>query len=124
MRSQTTVVAFVAVLGLLATAGQAGAGNLDGSWIKGLFPGYFEAKVQGYRILFAGYRNGSLKGEAYGRKDQGHWFVKGDSLCVSWEQWTKGKTMCGSISQHGGWFVASAGGDEVLKFRRAMIAQQ
>ena len=124
MHSQTSVVAFVAVLGLLATSGQAGAGNLDGGWIKGLFPGYFEAKVKGYRVLFAGYRNGRLKGEAYGRQDQGHWFVKGDSLCVSWEQWTKGKTMCGSISQQGGWFVASAGGDEILKFRRAMVAQQ
>jgi hypothetical protein len=124
MRSQTTVAALVAVLVLLATSGQADAGNPDGGWIKGLFPGYFEAKVQGYRILFAGYRNGSLKGEAYGRQDQGHWFVKGDALCVSWEKWTKGKTTCGSISQQGGWFVASGGSGEMLKFRRAVIVQQ
>lgn len=124
MFSRTIVAAGIAALGLLATGGQAYAGSLDGRGIKDLFPGYFEAKVQGYRIFFAGSRNGSLRGEAYGRQDQGRWFVKGNALCVSWEQWNKGKTTCGSISRQGGWFIASDGGDEIIKFRRAMVAQQ
>jgi hypothetical protein len=124
MRSRMALAVALAIIGLLATGGHAGAGNLDGKWIKGLFPGHFEAKVQGYRVLFAGYRNGGLKGEAYGQQDQGRWFVKGNALCVSWEQWTKGKTQCGSISQQGGWFVVSYDSGEMLKFRRAMVAQQ
>ena len=124
MCSRIIVAASVAALGLLATAGQASAGNLNGGGIKGLFPGYFEATVQGYRISFSGYRNGSLRGEAYGRQDRGRWFVRGNNICVSWEQWTKGKTTCGSISQQDGWFIASGGGNEILKFRRARVAQK
>ena len=124
MYSRIIVAAGVAFLGLLATAGQASAGNLDSGRIKGLFPGYFEATVQGYSILFAGYLDGSLRGEAYGRQDRGRWFVRGNDICVSWEQWTKGKTTCGSISQQDGWFVASGGGNEILKFRRAQVAQK
>ena len=124
MRSRMTLAAAFAVIGLLATGGHADAGTLDGKWIKGLFPGYFEAQVQGDRVLFSGYRNGSLAGEAYGKQDRGRWFVKGNALCVSWDQWTKGKIQCGSISQQGGWFVASDADGEMLKFRRAMIAQK
>ena len=124
MRSRMTLATALAVTGLFVTGAHAGAGTLDGNWIKGLFPGYFEAKVQGYRVLFSGYRNGSLTGEAYGKQDRGHWFVKGNTLCVSWDEWTKGKIQCGSISQQGGWFVASGADGELLKFRRAMIAQQ
>lgn len=124
MGSRIIVAAGITALGLLATASQASAGNLDGSGIKGLFPGYFEATVQGYRILFAGYRDGSLRGEAYGRHDRGRWFVRGNDICVSWEQWTKAKMTCGSISQQDGWFIASGGGNEILKFRRARVAQK
>ena len=124
MTSPLPITVLIAVLGLSGLASQASAGGLDGGAIKGLFPGYFEAKVQGYTVYFAGYSNGSLKGQSYGRQDRGTWFVKGNSLCVAWKQWTKGKAKCGSIAQKGGWFVASNGDGEMLKFRRAMVAQQ
>ncbi|MBI2720236.1 MAG: hypothetical protein HY245_13515 [Rhizobiales bacterium] len=124
MRLVAFIGAMVAGLGLLGTVGYAGGAGLDGRSIKQLFPGYFEAQVQGYRVEFTGSGNGTLQGIAYGRQDQGRWFVKGNSLCVSWKQWTKGQAKCGLISQQGGWFVASAGGKEVLKFRRSMLAQQ
>ena len=94
MNSRIIVAAGIAAFGVLAPASQAYAGSLDGGGIKSLFPGYFEATVQGYRILFSGYRDGSLQGEAYGRQDRGRWFV------------------------------ASAGGNEILKFRRAPVAQK
>ena len=116
-------MAVVTALGLLAPMGQVYAGSLDQGAIKGLFPGFFEAKAQGYTILFSGYRNGRLKGKAYGRQDQGRWFVSGNNICVSWDQWTKGQTKCGSISQQDGWFIARGGGKEILKFRRATVAQ-
>jgi len=124
MKSPLSTTVLIIAWGLLGSAAQAGAGSLDGSSIKGLFPGYFEARVQGYTIYFAGTRNGSLKGQSYGRQDRGTWFVKGNSLCVAWKEWTKGKAKCGSIAQKGGWFVASNGEGEMLKFRRAMVAQQ
>jgi hypothetical protein len=124
MNSRIIVAAGIAAFGVLAPASQAYAGSLDGGGIKSLFPGYFEATIQGYRLLFSGYRDGSLQGEAYGRQDRGRWFVTGNDICVSWEQWTKGKTTCGSISQQDGWFVASGGGNEILKFRRAPVAQK
>jgi hypothetical protein len=43
---------------------------------------------------------------------------------VSWNKWTKGKTHCGQISQNGGWYVASNAEGEMLKFRRADVAQK
>lgn len=124
MRSLMSTTAAIAALGLLATAAYAGSNGLDARSIKGLFPGYFEAKVQGYRVQFTGLGNGTLKGVAYGQQDQGYWSVKDNNLCVAWKEWTKGKSKCGSISQKSGWFVASNSSGEILRFRRAMIAQQ
>lgn len=123
MYSRIIIVGALAAIGLLAPMGQVYAGSLDGGAIKGLFPGYFEATAQGYRILFWAYGNGRLSGKAYGRQDQGLWFVSGNNICVSWDQWTKGKSTCGSISQQGGWFIARGGGKEILKFRRTIVAQ-
>jgi hypothetical protein len=109
---------------LVAFTGAATAGTLDGGSIKRLFPGRFEAKVQGYTVYFAGFGNGTLKGQAYGRQDKGVWFVKGNTLCVAFRDWTKGKAKCGQITQQGGWFVANNTEGEVLKFRRSLVAQQ
>lgn len=124
MRSLTSIPAAIAALGLLATVGQAGSNQLDAKSIKGLFPGYFEAKVEGYRVQFSGTGNGMLNGQAFGREDQGRWYIQGNRLCVAWKEWTKGEAKCGAISQKDGWFVASNGSGQLLKFRRAMIAQK
>jgi len=124
MRFITSISVGAVALSLLATVASAGSNGLDGRSIKGLFPGYFEAKVQGYRVQFTGFGNGTLKGEAYGHQDQGYWSIKDNSLCVSWKEWTKGKTKCGVISQASGWYVASNTTGEILRFRRAMVAQQ
>jgi hypothetical protein len=53
-----------------------------------IFPGQFEAKVKGYRVFFSGSRGGKLRGEAYGRQDEGRWYAKGGKLCVAWNDWT------------------------------------
>ena len=124
MYTRTKLAASLACVGLLALHGSAHAENLDGTWIKKLFPGYYEAKVQGTSVVFAGYSNGWLNGATRISQDRGHWYVQGDQLCVSWEKWTGGKTMCGSISQAGGWFVATGETGEVLKFRRTAVAKQ
>lgn len=124
MRMKSSVLIATAGAGMMLAASVANAGALNGPAIKGLFPGSFEAHVQGYRVSFVASKSGGLKGVAYGQQDQGRWFVKGNSLCVTWKRWTKGQAKCGAIAQQGGWYVAHNGSGEMLKFRRAMVAQQ
>ena len=124
MHSRVKLAVAVACVRLLAPPGSATAGDLDSNWIKDLFPGIYEAKVQGTMVNFAGYSNGWLNGATRFDQDRGRWYVQGDQLCVSWEKWTSGKAMCGSISQAGGWFVATGDTGEVLKFRRTAVANQ
>ena len=114
--------ALIGAAGLLL-AGAAEAAPLGRTEVTKLFPGQFEAQVKGYRVNFSGSRNGSIVGIAYGQQDTGHWFMKGSSLCVSFDKWTKGEAKCGRISQQGGWYVAAGNGGDVLKFRRTDVAQ-
>lgn len=114
--------ALIAAVGFTAAA-PVQAGSLASADVARLFPGQFEAQVKGYRVSFAGSRDGSLAGVAYGQQDKGRWFMKGSTLCVSWAKWTKGKTHCGQISQKGGWYVATNDEGELLKFRRTDVAQ-
>lgn len=114
----------MAATAALVLAAPASAGALAKSEITRLFPGQFEAKVKGYRVAFSGSRDGALQGEAYGQEDRGRWYMKGASLCVVWEKWTDGKPRCGQITQQGGWYVASDGRGEMLKFRRSDLAQK
>ena len=107
---------------LTASAG-AEAGSLGKSEIAKLFPGQFEAKVKGYRVAFAGSKGGTLSGRAYGQQDKGRWYMKGSTLCVVWNKWTKGKAHCGQITRQGGWYVAMSNEGEVLKVRRTDMAQ-
>lgn len=108
---------------VLSTSAQAEAGSLGKGEITKLFPGQFEAKVKGYRVAFAGTKGGALSGSAYGQQDKGRWYMKGSTLCVVWNKWTKGKAHCGEITRQGGWFVAVNAEGEVLKFRRTDLAQ-
>ncbi len=116
------VIALSAAIAAIAVP--AVAGPMSKGEISRIFPGQFEAKVKGYRVSFSGSRSGALQGEAYGQQDTGRWYMKGTSLCVVWNKWTDGKARCGQLSQQGGWYVASDGSGEMLKFRRSDIAQK
>ncbi len=118
-----TALAGLIGLAALSHAASAEAGPLGRAEVTRLFPGQFEAKVQGYRVSFSGSSSGQISGSAYGQQDKGRWYMKGSSLCVSFDKWTKGKAHCGKIVQQGGWYVASSSGGEVLKFRRTDLAQ-
>ena len=107
----------VAVLSMLAKPAHAGEPELDAGQIASLFPGQYEARIKGYTVRFAGDTGGRLVGRAFGREDHGIWFVQGDSLCVSWRQWTRGQSKCGSIARQGGWLVASNDSGEMLRFK-------
>ena len=109
--------AIAAMLMLVGSPAHAGESVLDAGQIASLFPGQYEARIKGYTIRFAGDTGGRLVGRAFGREDHGVWFVQGDSLCVSWRQWTKGQSKCGSIARQGGWLVASNDSGEMLRFK-------
>ena len=123
MNLRTALAATLIAATALPLAGIAEAAPLARAEVTKLFPGQFEAQVKGYRVSFAGSRNGSLAGRAYGQQDKGRWYMQGSSLCVVWNKWTKGKAHCGQITQQGGWYVAASSAGEVLKFRRTDLAQ-
>jgi len=92
--------------------------RLGAEAIGGLFPGYYQAEVQGgYTLLIAAGADGKLAGKAFGREDRGTWTIAGDRLCVSWKRWTKGQAKCGDIVRKGAWYVASnAAEGRLLRF--------
>ncbi|NNE24275.1 MAG: hypothetical protein HKN11_16875 [Rhizobiales bacterium] len=118
MRSFTSILAFLALISMPA---QADTLRLGAKSIKNLFPGHYEARVRGYKVLFSAHRGGKLVGQAFGRQDRGKWFVKGSRLCVAWRKWTKGKVKCGSVSKRGMWYVASDAKGQVLSFRSVSV---
>ena len=124
MRILSIVAACGVALGIAAGAADAGPARLTGSAIKQMFPGYFEARVKGYKVTLTGHKNGALKGEAYGQKDDGRWYVRGNALCVSFNDWTKGEALCGTIVKDGEWFVAAVNDGSKMKFRPLLVAQQ
>jgi hypothetical protein len=123
MNLRTALAATLIAATTFPLAGLAQAAPLLRSEITKLFPGQFEAQVKGYRVNFTGSRNGSIVGVAYGQQDTGRWYMKGASLCVAFDKWTKGEAKCGRISQQGGWYVAHGNDGDVLKFRRTDLAQ-
>ena len=66
------------------SAAEAGDRSLKAKDIRGLFPGKYEARVQGYKVVIHARGNGALAGAAFNRTDKGRWWVKGNRLCVSW----------------------------------------
>ena len=114
-----TIAAVLATGIALAAPAQAGENSLEPEAIAALFPGHYEARVAGgYKLMIAAREDGSMMGRAFGREDRGQWKLEDNRLCVAWRSWTSGKYKCGSIAQHGDWFVAtSERGDKTMKFR-------
>ena len=86
--------------------------------LQELFPGNYEAEVAGYDMLITGSSNGTLKGQAFSRKDDGRWWVNEGTLCVAWSNWTDGKPMCGVITRKGDWYFSQNNKGEGMRFRR------
>jgi hypothetical protein len=113
----TAASAATAVLCLLSAA-HAGEASLTAASIQRLFPGYYEAEVQGgYTLLISAKTAGRLHGKAFGREDEGKWTIVGNELCVSWKSWTNGETKCGEIARAGDWYIARNQQDgQLLRF--------
>ncbi len=102
----TAASAALAIACFLAPA-HADEASLNAASIQQLFPGYYQAEVQGgYTLLIYAKSSGRLEGKAFGREDRGTWTIVGNQLCVSWRSWTKGQSKCGEIVRTGGWYVA------------------
>lgn len=121
MPKLTLIACVVATTAAFSMAAQADTIRLSTTSIKNLFPGHYEARVKGYRVLFSARRGGKLVGQAFGREDRGKWYVKGNRLCVAFRQWTNGKAKCGSVSKRGKWYVASDAKGKVLSFRPVSV---
>ena len=115
------LASILSVLVVISVPAQADTVRLSAQSIKNLFPGHYEARVKGYKILFSAHRGGKLVGQAFGRTDRGKWSVRGRRLCMAWRKWTEGKVKCGSVSKQGKWYVASDAEGQVLSFRPVSV---
>lgn len=82
--------------------------------LKAMFPGSFEAVVEGYTVSFTAHRDGSLVGRYATVTDSGRWSLRRGELCIMLSSWFDGRTECARVVHDGGWYRA----DGVL-FRKA-----
>ncbi len=97
------------VLALAVLAGPAAAEKLSGKALQAFISGkriYLAVPLGGEIPL--SYRHGGTvdgTGEAAGLgrymapKDKGRWWVSGDRLCQTWQQWYDGKTFCFTVTR-------------------------
>ena len=112
-----TATAVLAITLFSIISASAGSVSLSSKEIRGLFPGKYEARVDGHTLTISAKSNGTLKGSTFMASDTGRWWLKGSSLCVEWKSWADGETMCGKLSRAGIWYTAKADGKVALKFR-------
>jgi hypothetical protein len=89
-----------------ALAGEA----LKSQDLRRLAPGRYAVTVMGLVNMTVSLRpNGVITGvTSKGKRDTGHWQVKGNSFCVAWNRWLNGKRRCANLS--GGNGTYSGGG--------------
>ena len=113
MQTRTLVCAtlFLIWSAPLSLAGE----KLSGDELRDLFPGRFQAVVNGlvsFQITARG--DGSLSAiSPRGKKDQGHWSVRAGKLCIEFDNWLGARARCTAIMQDADWYIGSA-----VKFRR------
>lgn len=112
-----TATALLAITLFSIISASADSASLNAKEIRGLFPGKYEARVDGHTLTISAKGNGTLKGSTFMASDSGRWWLKGSSLCVEWKSWADGETMCGKLSRVGNWYTARAAGKVALKFR-------
>ena len=101
----TRALALASML-LVSCAGAADAeGQLSGRDLLRLFPGKFQAVVNGAMVMsISAGRDGSLVGKVMGKSDTGRWTVRAGKLCINWKTWLKGRTSCSTVVEDAGWY--------------------
>jgi hypothetical protein len=87
-----------------AAAANAG-GQLSTQDLMRLFPGRFQAIVNGAMVMsIHARRDGSLLGRVMGQSDIGRWTVRAGKLCINWNNWLEGRTNCSAVTEDAGWY--------------------
>lgn len=88
--------------------------SLETRAIKALFPGTFHAVVNGWAsVSFIARGDGLLVGRYRSKIDTGRWSVRDGQLCITLNDWLKGRTACSPVIQDGDWYRA-----ENVRFRK------
>lgn len=111
----------VACLVFMGSTPSFASDRLTAAQIRGLFPGTFKGTVKNDKreITVAINADGSIRGRADGKYDDGRWSIEGDKFCVQWKHWSKAKKRCRYVIRDGVWYKAvKADGKVLLKFRK------
>ena len=111
---------FGLALGVVAIDGAAAAQKLSRPQLLKLFPGtYSGVASDGTRIRIMGRADGTIRGIADQKHDQGRWSVEGGALCIQWTFWLGARKRCGAVHRDGPWYVAvKKNGKERLRVLR------
>lgn len=110
----TTLFAAIALIFSAYSAFAGEAVTLSQLELGKLFPGSFQAVVNGavtVRIIARG--NGTLIGQMTGQEDRGRWSVQRGKLCIVWSNWLDGKASCSRVIADDGWYRGNG-----VKFRK------
>jgi hypothetical protein len=87
----------------LCAAPALAAEKLSAQELKKLAPGRYAVNVMGIVNLTVSMRpNGTLTGVNGKDKDRGVWSVRGEKLCVAWNDWLGGKQRCAALKGQNG----------------------
>jgi hypothetical protein len=97
--------ALLAVFSFLSAAGAEAGEQLSGRELYRLFPGRFQAVVQGTLVVsITARRDGSLLAEFMSRADTGHWSIRSGQLCIRLSKWRDGRISCSTVVEEAGWY--------------------
>jgi hypothetical protein len=102
------IAAALTTFGFLTAAAAGASEQLSGRELQQLFPGRFQAIVQGsFVVSITARRDGSLFAEFMSRTDTGHWSIRSDKLCIKFSKWLSGRTSCSAVVEEAGWYRSS-----------------
>ncbi len=103
----------------LTTVSAAQARPVPGSVLKKL-RGVHLAYWKGKKARVQLFANGTLRAQHSNKIDVGRWSVKGNVMCVTFKVWTHNKPKCGTVEQHGPWYIGlkNSKGVPRLKFHK------
>lgn len=100
--------AFFAILAFLNVVTAKAGEQLSERELSQLFPGRFQAIVQGTLVVnITARRDGSLLGEFMSRSDTGRWSIRSGELCIRFSKWLGGRTSCAAVVEQAGWYRTS-----------------